>query len=110
MSDLGESLEPWAVGSLGSAGSSGPEAPVVSDGLMSVLEERVAALVAQHREAGQQVESLRSELEVRDARLAELAKQVSSDEQLRGELRERLARVIERVRELERAESGDAVK
>ena len=101
MSDLGESLESW---------EAGLETPVVSNGLISVLEERVTALVARHREARQQMELLRSELEARDTRLAELAKQVNSDEQLRAELRERLGRVVERVSELERAQSGDAVK
>ena len=101
MSDLGESLEPWAMD------QPSPETAVVSDGLMPVLEERVSALVARHREARQQVESLRSELASRDARIAELTKQVGSDEQLRSELRERLGRVIDRVRELEDAQSGN---
>lgn len=99
MSDLGESLEPWAMDQPGTA--------AVSDGLIPVLEERVSGLVVRHREATQQLESLRGELEARDARIAELTKQVGSDEQLRTELRERLGRVIERVRELEDAQSGN---
>ena len=100
MSDLGESLEPWGMD------QPSPELAAASEGLMPVLEERVSGLVSRHREARQQVESLRSELEARDARIAELTKQVGSDEQLRGELRERLGRVIERVRQLEHAQSG----
>ena len=101
MSDLGESLEPWAMD------QPSPETAVASDGLMPVLEERVSALVVRHREARQLVESLRSELAARDARITELTKQVGSDEQLRSELRERLGRVIDRVRQLEDAQSGN---
>lgn len=101
MSDLGESLEPWAMD------QPSPETAAVSDGLIPVLEERVSGLVVRHREARQQLESLRGELQARDARIAELTKQVGSDEQLRTELRERLGRVIERVRELEDAQSGN---
>lgn len=97
MSELGGPLE------------SSPEARAsTGDGLLGLVEERVAALVARHREAGRVIEELRSTLAERDARLADLAHQADAAEKLRAELRERVARLIQQVEQLERAPAGDS--
>jgi len=70
-------------------------------GLLAVLERRLRALIARHRELLETITELRSRLADRDRQMEELQNQVATLAQVRDLARERVDRLIARVDELE---------
>ena len=77
--------------------------PDPSDRLMRILEERVVGLMERFDESRKRVQALENELAERDAQLEAV---LGEQDALRQQVRERLARIIERISELEKLESS----
>lgn len=77
-----------------------------SGSLMNRLEERIASLVARHREARKNIEELQSQLEDSAARIDELTRRVEVSDRLRIELIERVSLLIDRIDALDRSGDG----
>jgi uncharacterized coiled-coil protein SlyX len=102
MSDVIEASEAY-----GASLREGPAAaaqPAVH--LVSLLEERIGALLERHRDSRQRVEELEAALAERDARIEELTEQSGEQQRIRAEARERVTRLIAQVADLEKQPQG----
>jgi uncharacterized coiled-coil protein SlyX len=102
MSDVSEAAETYGATLRGGAAAAA-QPPVH---LVSLLEERIASLVERHRDSRKRVEELEAALAEREARIGELTQQSGDQQRIRAEARDRVARLIERVAELEKQPQG----
>ena len=74
--------------------------------LVSVLEDRVSALVERHRDAQKLIEELTARVGQQDAAILQLRARIEEEEKLRANVRDRVGRLIDTVTALADEASG----